>query len=646
MTAHWIVGTAGHIDHGKTSLVKALTGQNTDRLKEEQERGISIELGFAHLDLPGGIRAGVVDVPGHERFVRTMLAGAHGMDLVLFTVAADDGVMPQTVEHLDILHLLGVERAIFVITKADLASESRIREVTDEIRALTDGTSLQGSPAVPFSFVSGEGLADLRAQIVSVLAQGTKPEPHGTFRLPVDRAFASPGHGRIVTGTAISGEVRPGDRVRCLPGGDVVRVRSVEAHNEAAEVGTWGQRLALNLTGATRSPIGRGDTICHEAITLTCDRFDARLEVRPGAPNDIKSYQRVRVHIGTAERLGRVMLFGSAGASVATLAPGQRAYCQIELTEPVLALRGDRFIVRDETAQRTIAGGAVVWPASPKHKRSDPGLAARLEAFDRGDDHVIVESLANENDELVVSLARLALVMNHTEKDVQARLAIRDDVHAFRLDADVQYALEDDCRRAKTSIVERVSAWHAAHPLSPGMDIEEARAGCPKGTPARIVRMLVQELETEGVLAREGPLLRLADHRVQVPSGDQALVARIHGLLGRAPLAPPDLKQLADELAIERPKLIALMRALEKQHAVVSVAPDLFFSAETIDRVRTDLVRDLSVGDGLTTAAFRDRYQTSRKYAIPLLEYFDRVGLTFRTGEVRRLKRPRLTENA
>jgi selenocysteine-specific elongation factor len=399
----------------------------------------------------------------------------------------------------------------------------------------------------------------------------------------------------------------------------------------------------LNLTGATRAPIGRGDTICHEAIALTCDRFDARLEVRPGAPNDIKSYQRVRVHIGTAERMGRVMLFGRA--TLATLAPGQRAYCQIELTEPVLALRGDRFILRDETAQRTIAGGSVVWPASPRHKRSDPGLPARLEAFDRGDDRTIVESLAQANDELVVSLARLALVMNHTEQDVQARLDMRDDVHAFRLDADVQYALEDDCRRAKASIVERVSAWHAAHPLSTGMDLEDARAGCPKGTPARIVRMLVQELEADEVLAREGPLLRLADHRVQVPSGDQALVARIQALLERAPMAPPDLKQLAAELAVERPKLIALMRALEKQHTVVSVAPDLFFSAEVVDKVRADLVRDVSE-DGMTTAAFRDRYQTSRKYAIPLLEYFDRVGLTVRVGEVRRLKRARLTEKA
>ncbi len=359
MSTHWIVGTAGHIDHGKTSLVKALTGQNTDRLKEEQERGISIELGFAHLDLPGGVRAGVVDVPGHERFVRTMLAGAHGMDLVLFTVAADDGVMPQTVEHLDILHLLGVERAIFVITKSDLASEARIVEVAAEIRALTDATTLQGSPVVPFSFVSGAGLAELRDEIGRVFAQGGKPRPNRAFRLPVDRAFASPGHGLIVTGTAISGEVRPGDRVRRLPGGDVVRVRSVEVHNEPAEVGSWGQRLALNLTGATRTPITRGDTICDEEITLTCDRFDARIEVPPGAAGGIKSHQHVRVHLGTSERMGKVIVFGPAAAKIE---PGGRAYCQIQLTEPFLALRGDRFILRDETAQRTIAGGTVGRP--------------------------------------------------------------------------------------------------------------------------------------------------------------------------------------------------------------------------------------------------------------------------------------------
>ena len=398
MSTHWIVGTAGHIDHGKTSLVKALTGQNTDRLKEEQERGISIELGFAHLDLPGGVRAGVVDVPGHERFVRTMLAGAHGMDLVLFTVAADDGVMPQTVEHLDILHLLGVERAIFVITKSDLASEARILEVTEEIRALTGTTTLQGSPVVPFSFVSGEGLTELREQIGRVFAQGGKPKPNGAFRLPVDRAFASPGHGLIVTGTAISGEVRPGDRVRCLPGGDLVRVRSVEVHNEPAR----GRHVGPAARAEPDRCHARSDRPRRHHLRRS-DHAHVRPVRRPnrGAAGGGKRHQEPSARARPPRHVGA----HGQGDCVRTararpLRPDDRAYCQIELTEPFLALRGDRFILRDETAQRTIAGGTVVWPAAPKHKRGDPSLAARLEAFDHGDERVIVESLAREGDEL------------------------------------------------------------------------------------------------------------------------------------------------------------------------------------------------------------------------------------------------------
>jgi selenocysteine-specific elongation factor len=257
----YIIGTAGHIDHGKTSLVKALTGRDTDRLKEEKERGISIDLGFAHLDLPDGSRAGVVDVPGHERFIRNMLAGAHGIDLVLFTVAADDGVMPQTEEHLDIVHLLGVRRAIFVITKADLASETRLREVAEEIQILTEGTALEGAPIVPFSFVTGQGLNELRAEIARTFENYRKEPPPGYFRLPVDRVFVLQGHGLIVTGTALSGEIRTGDRVRSLPGEQTFRVRSLQVHDQPVATATWGQRVAMNLSGHEKASIERGDVI-------------------------------------------------------------------------------------------------------------------------------------------------------------------------------------------------------------------------------------------------------------------------------------------------------------------------------------------------------------------------------------------------
>ena len=314
----YIVGTAGHIDHGKTSLVKALTGQDTDRLKEERDRGISIDLGFAHLDLPDGARAGVVDVPGHERFIRNMLAGAHGLDLVLFTVAADDGVMPQTEEHLDILHLLGIDRAIFVITKIDLASTARIADVETEIRILTTGTALENSPVVPFSFVTGQGLDELRTQIAQVVRSRPKPPPPGYFRLPVDRVFVLQGYGLVVTGTAQSGELGLGDRVRSLPADQLFRVRGLQVHNQPVPTATWGQRIALNLSGSEKVSLTRGDVICHEELTRRSDRFDASLEVRPSAAagrTGMKNHQRVRVHLGTAERMAKLVLLGSPAAT-------------------------------------------------------------------------------------------------------------------------------------------------------------------------------------------------------------------------------------------------------------------------------------------------------------------------------------------
>ena len=565
---HWIIGTAGHIDHGKTSLVKALTGQDTDRLKEEKERGISIDLGFAWLDLPGGGRAGVVDVPGHERFIRNMLAGAHGIDLVLFTVAADDGVMPQTAEHLDILHLLGVRRAIFVITKADLASERRLQAVSDEIRHLIAGSSLDRSPIATFSSVTGAGLAGLRDRIGGVLRGGGEPRAGGYFRLPVDRAFVSPGHGVIVTGTAVSGEVRCGDRVRALPHDDLLRVRRIEVHNEAVDVAMRGQRIALNLAGSTRASIARGDMIVDEAVTLTCDRFDARIEVRPTAPAGLKSHQRVRVYVGTSERLGKVIPLGSrARPGADQIAPGETAYCQITVSSPLSVMRDDRFILRDETAQRTVGGGVIILPAAPLHKRSDPALLQTLETFEQGEraGPALVTALVNASGEFTIAIADLAQLLNRRVEAVRVRFGALDGVHVFNAEGDIRYASEDRCRDLKTVLLTALERWHAAHPLVMGLDIEDARAGLAVEVPARLFRMLVQELVDEHRLVREGSLLRLPGHRIVVPDGDTPLVARIAAVLGRAPLSPPDLKQLAAELMVDRRKLVELMRAMEKR---------------------------------------------------------------------------------
>jgi selenocysteine-specific elongation factor len=638
---HWIIGTAGHIDHGKTSLIKALTGQDTDRLLEEKARGISIDLGFAYLDLPGGERAGIVDVPGHERFIRNMLAGAHGVDLVLFTVAADDGVMPQTREHLDILHLLGVTRAIFVITKADLATDARIQDVIDEIRRTIADTSLEGAPILPFSFVTGDGLPAVRARIAATLHDGVRPPREGPFRLPIDRAFSAHGRGLIVTGTAVSGQVRPGDAVRRLPGGELLRVRSVEVHNESVSVATYGQRIALNLTGATATSIGRGDVVAEERITLTCDRFDARVEVRPSAPEGLKDHQRVRVHLGTAERMGKVIPLGSDRAPGAThVVPGEMAYCQITVEKPIQAMRGDRFILREATALRTIAGGVVIFPAAGKRKRSAPGLLERLQILDHGNDASLLAALSEERGTFALPLGVLAELLNSRDDDIRRRFDRLDGVHVFDVEGSPYYAAEPACARATAALHQVLMAWHAGHPLATGLDLEEARVALPTAIPARIFRRLVQELSDESVVVREGSLLRLPHHRIAVPDADRGLVERMMIELAKDPLSPPDARQLATTLAVDVKKLVGLLRALERQQTLVNVAPDLYFLRETVDNVREDLVRDLSLIGEVTTAQFRDRYKTSRKYAIPLLEHFDRIGVTIRIGEVRRLRNP------
>ncbi|HWP67211.1 MAG TPA: selenocysteine-specific translation elongation factor, partial [Candidatus Limnocylindria bacterium] len=402
-----IIGTAGHIDHGKTALVRALTGQDTDRLPEERRRGISIDLGFAWLDAGYGERAGIVDVPGHERFIRNMLAGAHGMDLVLFTVAADDGVMPQTHEHLDILHLLGVRRGIFVITKSDLVDAARIAAVREEIEILTLDTTLEGAPIVAVSVVTGEGLDTLRALIDRRLRDAPAAARPGRFRMPIDRAFVLRGRGMVVTGTAVAGRVAAGDMVRLLPGGEVARVRAVESHGSAVPSGGARQRLALNLAGTERGTVGRGHVVCDPGLTRVTDRFDAFVEMRPGARRPLAHHGRVRVHLGTAEVLGKVVFIDRRPR----LEPGAGTWAQLVLAEPVLAVRGDRFILRDETARWTLAGGIVVHPFADRHRPGD-GAAAALAALRHDDEVAAAAAFVRLSPEFAVSVDTVAAALD------------------------------------------------------------------------------------------------------------------------------------------------------------------------------------------------------------------------------------------
>ncbi len=405
---HAIIGTAGHIDHGKSALVRALTGQDTDRLKEEKERGISIDLGFAYFTLPDGTRAGVIDVPGHERFIRNMLAGAHGMDLVLFTVAADDGVMPQSEEHLDILHLLGARRGIFIITKADLADDARLAEVRDEIELLADGTTLEGSPVLAVSSISGAGLDRLRDEIAHQLDGFEARRATGLFRLPLDRAFVIKGHGTVVTGTAMGAEVRLGQKLRVLPGGAEVRVRSIQVHGETVEHAGLCQRVALNLSGAERLELKRGDVLADDRLELTTTRIDALLEIRPAAKRALKNHQRVRVFHATAETVGRVIVMEPSGE----IAPKHTALVQIVLNDPLVALAGDRFVIRDETNVRTLGGGVVLNPLGRRVRKPLDLYLKNLADLGGPFGPPAVAAMLNLQDSLATEPARLAQLFN------------------------------------------------------------------------------------------------------------------------------------------------------------------------------------------------------------------------------------------
>ena len=631
-----IIGTAGHIDHGKTSLIRALTGQDTDRLKEEKERGISIDLGFAHLDGPEGVRAGIVDVPGHERFIRNMLAGAHGVDLVLFTVAADDGVMPQTEEHLDILHLLGVRRGVFVITKIDLVEAPRVAAVREEIEILTLDTTLEGAPIIPVSTVTGEGLDVLRGEIAARLAAPAGPTPPGYFRMPVDRAFVMRGHGVVVTGTAIAGTVSEGDPVRVLPGGESARVRSLESHGVAVRSAGHGQRVAMNLVGIEREDLGRGHVVCDERLERVTDRLDARIEIRPAARRPLPSHSRVRFHLGTAEVMGKLIVLGGG----TELEPRTSGWAQIVLAEPVLAMRGDRFILRDETARRTLGGGEVVNPFAARHRQSEGLLLERLEALRRIDQASAARAFLELAPEFASDLATVGQALNLREDEAEAALAAAPGVVSIPAGSNPEaYTTQAMWRRLEEAVVGAVAAVHRDHPLAPGLEMESLRTGLAWDVPPRIFRWCVDGLVAAGSLVREESLVRSPDHRVSLLAEARVLGERVERLLAEGRFMPPDLRQLEDATGAGRTRLGEVLRVLEGEGRVARIAPDLFYAHAAAEQAKAMVVEHCRRHGEITAATFRDLIGASRKFAIAFLDWCDRTGVTVRVGDLRKLRR-------
>jgi selenocysteine-specific elongation factor len=635
---HAIIGTAGHIDHGKTALIKALTGQDTDRLPEEKERGISIDLGFAWIALPHGHRAGIVDVPGHERFIRNMLAGAHGIDLVLFTVAADDGVMPQTEEHLDIVHLLGTRRSIFVITKADLADSRRITEVREEIAILADGTALERAPVIAVSSISRLGLDDLREEIARQIEDLDRGDAEGFFRLPLDRAFTVKGHGTVVTGTARGAEVRIGQRLTVVPGGEIVRVRSIQVHNSAVAGAGAGQRVALNLSGAERLELRRGMTLCDERIEGAATRIDVRLEIRAAAKRPVKNHQQVRLFLATAETPARVIVMGAGGE----IAPKQRALAQLVLDEPIAALRGDRFVIRDETNMRTLGGGIVINPFGRISRRPLDLYVQNLEAAEGPFGPAVIEAMINLQESFALPFTRIAPLLNLTDSAIAPALHDCRFV-SFGAGEDETYTTRNRWEAMKRRAVERVTVYHRDHPLETGIELEELRSHLPQTPSPREFRLMIERMSEEAGLVREDSRIRLKAHRVRLTPAQDDLSARIERILYEAGFQPPELKQLAEQLKVppaDLPSLRTLIATMEREQRITRVSAELHFSRAIVDTAKRQLIERLERDGTITAAAFRDMLGASRKFAIALLDYFDHVGVTLRVGDERKLRMP------
>ncbi|MBX6362967.1 MAG: selenocysteine-specific translation elongation factor [Gemmatimonadetes bacterium] len=629
MMRRLILGTAGHIDHGKTALVRALTGIDTDRLPEEKHRGITIDLGFAALPLGDDLQLGIVDVPGHEAFIRNMLAGATGIDLALLVVAADEGVMPQTREHMAIMELLGVRSAVVAVTKADLVEDDWLQLVLEDVRGQLAGTPFADAPLVPVSAVTRAGLDELLAQIAGAAARTHERTADDLFRLPIDRVFVVRGTGTVVTGTIWSGSVARDDAVTILPSGRPARVRGVQVHGVDVPRAVAGQRAAVALAGAERERLARGDTVVREAGWSPGSLLTARVRLLERTDWELRANQRVRFHLGTAEVMARVRLLDAA-----RLDPGDEGWVQLRLEAPVAARAGDRFVLRSYSPVTTIGGGQIHEPTAPKRSRLEPSTAALLAPLASAADEAVVARvrLAGWSG---VAVDRLPIETPLSPSAVAAALARLDGTAVQRIDSFViDRRLATAARQA---LLHRADEYHAAHPLRPGIEREELRRARPPAAAGAVVAWALDGLIADGELVAHGAHVARRGFQPTLSPAQRALRDRLLTAFESAALTPPSIGELPEDVR-EHPDLRALLRLLEVDGKLVQLAPDMYISALSIQRAIA-VARERLAGRGaLAPTDFKEIFPVSRKYLIPLLEWFDRSGVTTRRGDLRSLR--------
>jgi selenocysteine-specific elongation factor len=629
---HVVVGTAGHIDHGKTSLVKALTGTDTDRLPEEKARGITIDLGFAFLEEPDGLTVEIVDVPGHERFIKNMLAGVGGIDLAMLVIASDEGVMPQTREHFAICSLLHIAGGLIVLTKTDLVEPDWLELVRDDVSALTRGTFLDGAPIVAVSAKTGEGIGELRAVLRDLAAKVPSRGTDQLARLPVDRVFTIKGFGTVVTGTLMAGRLRVDDRVEVFPAGLQAKIRGLQTHGRSVSESSAGQRTAVNLQGVERAAVERGNVLGLAGTLVPSTLVDGTLELLQDAPRPLKSRDRVRVHAGTSEVMARVLILDRP-----ELVPGASAFARFRLEAPLVALPGDRFVIRSYSPMLTVGGGTLLDIAPPRFKLKAPAHLAHVRLLSEGGPDGVVEEHVRHAGGGGVRFSALSGRVPFGPDRLRGLLdGLQASVRIVAIDRD-WFVHVDSLTRLRGLTVAALEQFHRASPLRPGMSREELR-GRAGGPDERVFAHLLGTLEAEGIVRTDRDKVRLASHEVRLTPEQQKVVDRLEqDYLGSA-AAPPSPEEALGRAGLSGDEDHELFQFLVEARKLVRVKESMYFHAEALDAIQDKLVAMLRERKEIGPADIKDLLGISRKYAIPLLEFFDSRRVTTRVGERRVLR--------
>ncbi len=630
-----ILGTAGHIDHGKTSLVKAVTGINTDRLKEEKLRGITIELGFASLDLPDGNHLGIVDVPGHEKFIKNMVAGATGIDIVAMVIAADEGVMPQTKEHLEICSLLGIKHGFVVLTKIDLVDEEWLELVTEDIKEFLRGTFLEDTPFIQVSALTGQGIPEFINTLDKICTSIPKHPPSGLFRLPADRVFTMKGFGTVITGTLVSGQVNVGDTIMIYPACITSKVRGLQVHNKSVNSAEAGMRTAINFQGLERSSINRGDIVSSPGVLKPSYMIDVSVKFLESNKKPAKNRTRVRFHAGTSEILGNLVLLENE-----ELAPGEKTVAQLRLDTPVTTVKDDRFVIRSYSPIRTIGGGHIINPIPGKHKGMKPKAIEGLKGLVNNTPEEAISYHVDEAGYQGVAYSELKIMTNIPDKQLNnniSGLLSKTTIHSVDREKKI-YVHKNSSEKIREKITESLALYHEINPLKAGMSKEELRSKFSYIPEPKLFNFVLNRMIKDETLASDEDIVKLASHSVSLAIDQTEIRKKILDIYRDAELTPPYFKEISKTLDIESPRAKDVLTLLVEEGRIIKAKEDLYFEKGAVEKLKGRLVEFLEANGEITTPQFKDMTGVSRKYVIPLIEYFDARNITIRIGDIRKLR--------